>query len=242
MQRTRSGVMVLGDLHWDWPSLAKLMSRHRPELVLLVGDLDYLPGSRAWKHFLKAYHVPKGCTIRFVEGNHDDLDSLWAMRQPGPPRAYEIRPGMFWQDRGSTLTLLDGRVVLFLGGALSIDRPRKPGIDWWPDKEVLGPEVLNVLPERADIVISHTAPAAFPIPFGRTEAQLRKIGWRPAPDPTREVLDQVLAKLKPSRWFFGHFHRRLEGETTGCRWTGLAHLEQPSLEEGTCWCWLENGH
>lgn len=238
--RLRDGILVVGDLHFGWPPFFKLIREHRPSLVLQVGDLDYLPASGAWAYLCKAYSLPKCCSLHFCEGNHDDLDSLWALREPGPPRAYQVHDRTFWQDRGSTLTLPDGRVVCFVGGAYSVDRPRKPGEDWWPEKEILGPEVLDHLPARADIVISHTAPAAFRVPGLRDAAALQEMGWDPSPDPSRDVLDQVLATLRPSQWFFGHFHCYAKGEMAGCRWTGLARLDAPNLADGSGWMRLQN--
>ncbi len=113
--------------------------------------------------------------------------------------------------RGSTLTLPDGRVVCFIGGAKSVDHPlRSKGRNWF-EEEVLGPEVLDHLPERADIVISHTAPRSLGIAAelskGRSAEDWRAAGWDVSPDPSEEVLDQVKARLKPKLWYFGHFHR-----------------------------------
>jgi len=83
---------------------------------------------------------------------------------------------MCWQDWNSTLILPDGRVVCFIGGAYSLDRPRKPGKAWWPDKEILSPEVLDHLPGCADIVVALTAPNAFRIPGLHKAAALQEIG------------------------------------------------------------------
>lgn len=44
-----------------------------------------------------------------------------------PDAATEVAPGVIYQPSGSTLTLPDGRVVLFLGGAKSVDWPLRTG-------------------------------------------------------------------------------------------------------------------
>gem|GEM_PF-6322006 len=177
--------------------------------------------------------------IYFCEGNHEYYPAIqeqWArfgLKRDAIPFAGQI----FWMPRGSTLALPDGRVVCFVGGAKSVDHPlRRKGRDWF-EEEILGPEILDQLPERADIIVSHTAPRCLGIAAklnkGRSVEDWRKVGWDVTPDPSEEILDQVKARLKPRLWYFGHFHRAGRYRAPGCEFVELSTLG----DEGS-WAWL----
>ena len=70
----------------------------------------------------------------------------------------EIMHNIYYMRRGNVLTLQDGRNVLFMGGAHSVDKDaREPEVDWFPE-EIIAERDLHNLPEDKDIdiVISHT--------------------------------------------------------------------------------------
>ena len=55
-------------------------------------------------------------------------------------------PNIFYMPRGSVLSLSDGRNVLFMGGAESVDKRRRtPGYDWFK-QELIRPQDLSNLP------------------------------------------------------------------------------------------------
>jgi hypothetical protein len=110
---------------------------------------------------------------------------------------------------------------LFVGGAKSVDwRDRVEGLDWFPGEILLPDDLPAHLPE-ADIVISHTAPACFPVERGdRLDPR-----WDNSPDPSRQVLDWVFQIVRPSQWYFGHFHKYRTGEFEGCKWTALGAVQ-----------------
>ena len=124
-------IAIVGDVHGEFSTL-RAVENLGPDLIIQCGDLGFWPRWPTVGLELEAFtpQVP----IRFCDGNHEDLETLFAHRVPGEsPRAHEVKPGLFWQDRGSTLTLPDGRVVLFVGGAWSFDDYRRePGVDWFP--------------------------------------------------------------------------------------------------------------
>src|SRR5665647_2775680 len=101
------------------------------------------------------------------------------------------------------LRLDDGRQVLFIGGAKSIDwRRRVAGWDWFPE-EIISPQDVLQLPEiHVDIVVSHTCPEEFYVEdLSRQECS--------ETDPSRQLLSQVLHKYQPSLWYFGHWHEHV---------------------------------
>ena len=67
--------------------------------------------------------------VLFCDGNHDNHWELRALKN------LAVSDNVFYQPRGSTITLPDGRNFLFMGGANSIDKYRRTvGVSWCPRK------------------------------------------------------------------------------------------------------------
>ncbi len=185
-------IIVCGDIHGCWGHLNELINKKNPELILQVGDFGY------WEKYgldIKA----KNTKIIFADGNHENHDELDMFEGEFP----EVCQNVFHGKRGNVYTLPDGRRVLFMGGAASIDKIyRVEGVDWFP-QEVIPLSEAYKLRERGvkdiDIVISHTCPIEFPISDYRFH------------DPSQEILSLILWEYKPKLWYFGHFHRYREG-------------------------------
>ncbi len=218
----RSRIMLLGDVHRQFEDVTRLIEAERPSLVLQVGDLGYWP-KKEKRVFpdgtvLGGSLDTLGVPLHFCDGNHEDHASL---RQR---TSSEVFPNVFYQPRGSVLTLPDGRRVLFAGGARSIDREyRVAGEDWFSE-EVLREQELEGFPEDGiDIVVSHTAPREFD-PLGMCHRDR---------DPSRLCLSWLLHRLHPKLWIFGHFHRQMRGNWHGMDWISLGMAGQSKW-----WCWL----
>jgi len=136
-------IIVCGDIHGYWRYLNTLINKKRPKLVLQTGDWGWWP-TMAKKALVRngvrypgfdPFGVKAGKTkIIFTPGNHCNWDSLNCWDCLELPELYH---NVFYAKRGTTYTLPDGRVVLFMGGAASIDKAaRTPGVDWFP-QEVL---------------------------------------------------------------------------------------------------------
>lgn len=235
-------ILVVGDLHGEFGRLNHFVNKRQPDLILACGDFGYWPrmvGKPIRTTYTHRIIFDQGLAqlknkkgdgspipIHFADGNHEDHESLLNLLDQADPLArVEVAPHVYWQPRGSTLTLPDGRIVCFLGGAKSTDQEhRTQGEDWFPE-EVLTEDVLDRLPGHADIVISHTQPRTF---------GLRRRGWdRWCIDLTEDVLEEALRILRPERWYFGHFHQSRQGESEGTRW----HVLNMCPETGW-WMWL----
>lgn len=242
-------IMVCGDVHGSWGLLNTLINRKRPDMILQCGDFGFYPREEkmvrnyAGRMVAMRRYDPRGriknapadrrVPIHWAEGNHEDY---FCLRESRSRVDFEVAPGVYWQPRGSTLRLPDGRLVLFMGGAKSTDwKLSEPGVDWFSD-EVITEEDLKDLPDRADIVISHTVPLEFKVPNwgGMTSEALEKLwGWDMSPDPSRPLLSRVLEQCRPSLWYAAHWHTFVQGEVGGCRWTVLNMAPNPNW-----WTWL----
>ncbi len=211
-----SKILVLGDLHGNFSKLNALIAKEKPSLILQCGDFGY------WPHF---DHQALSCidtentTIYFCEGNNDDIREL-LVQCGGKPEATPVHPGIYYMPRGSVLQLDDGRRVMFVGGALSVDRFRRhKGLDWFPE-EILLAEDLRLLPdENMDIIISHTCPLEFDM-----EKYLRYCSNDI--DPSRQVLSEVLQKYRPDLWYFGHFHIQAGDCYDNTNWFALSWYKE----------------
>lgn len=222
-------VMVVGDLHGDWRVLNELIARKKPDNILQCGDFGWWPGLEVRRPVLyRDQHrwVLRGVKtqnskVYWCDGNHEDHSVL--LQNGCVQQMYE---NVYFGARGSTITLPDGRVVLFAGGASSTDICfRTPGYDWFPGENISYSDVDRMLGYgRVDIVVSHTCPVSFPI--GGTVEKSR--------DSNRLVLEDVLIKYRPELWLFGHWHTALSGVCGNTKW----HCLDYPKHSGRWWMWI----
>ena len=223
-------VMVVGDLHGNWGKLNTLINTQQPEIILQCGDFGWWPNFEVKRPVLYGTQntwfvdgvIRQTSLMYFCDGNHEDHGCL---KQDG--LIHEMYDGVHHASRGSTLTLPDGRVVMFVGGADSVDKHwRTPGRDWFAEENISQSQFDRIISYegRVDIVISHTCPDAFDI-YG-TEGKLK--------DPNRAALQLILEKYKPSMWYFGHWHKNKTGKCGDTNWMCLDYPGHGSQ----WWSWL----
>ena len=204
--KVKSKIIIAGDVHTYWSAFNRLLKIENPDIVLQCGDFGYWPN-------LFPFDVERhNSTIYFCDGNHEDH---WSLRNL---KDNEIRPNVFYMKRGSMLKLPDGRNVLFMGGANSVDEPtRTIGINWFPEEIITNREIYELPDEKIDIVISHTCPNEF---FNSFVKKLRFTGYDDN-DPSRKALSYILENYRPKLWYFAHFHLAATGMTKDCKWFAL---------------------
>jgi predicted phosphodiesterase len=217
--------LITGDLHNKFNSLNKVVNHKKPDNIICCGDFGYWPKFERMSggtHPLSSIKLQGAEWLRWCDGNHEDFWSL-AQREKD-----EIEPGIIYQPRGSTYTLPDGRTILFMGGAHSIDKHvRKIGIDWFPE-EVISYSDFENLPEcDVDIFITHTCPVEL-------VDDLRKDYPEKGMEPSNHALTEMWKIYKPDLWFFGHWHQYYENKTNGTQFYGLSAPGYP----GRWWMWL----
>lgn len=224
--------LVVGDVHGDWNALNRVLEVHKPAVALIVGDMGFFPllgmDPRSGVH--TALASGQKVEVRFCDGNHEDHGALERLSS-GPPRAScEIAENLFYQPRGSTCTLPDGRTVLFVGGAKSVDRrARVEDVTWFPQEVLKGEDLPEAL-YPADVVVSHTAPRIFSLQklLGLCEVPF---WWDVSPDPSEVILDDVLARVAPPVWVCGHWHAPYTARISGTTLHVLDCLRGQSFEK-----------
>ena len=219
-------IIVIGDVHGDFGTLNQFIAKKRPKIVFACGDFGFWPHLNTFrldtmgnqKRVEKKDPKAGNSKIYWADGNHEDH---WELKKL---TSNEIWPNVFYMKRGSIFTLPDGRNVLFMGGADSIDKgSRTLGIDWFPEENITQQDAMSIpTNSKIDIVISHTCPNEFDVGvYDR--------------DFNRDALSYILNTFKPSLWYFGHWHIYKTGFTNNCRWTVLNH----SFSCDRWWDWLE---
>jgi len=211
-------IIIAGDIHGEFWALNNLINKHQNiKLIIQCGDFGWWPRctldnwSKRENGKLKNHDVK----IVWAPGNHEDFEDLKKYDDIA-----EVLPNVFYMPRGSVMELPDKRKVLFIGGGLSIDRSlrvhRDPNFGWFEEETISQKDIEDLPDEKIDIVISHTAPEAFPLKdWHKNHFPI---------DPSRKALDFVLEKYEPDLWFFGHMHHYFEGYTYGCKWVGLSSV------------------
>lgn len=209
---SHENIVIIGDIHGEFGLLNNFLNKKREfKTIISVGDFGYWPNMKAIsknKKYPKKEIIPKlqnGYKLFFCDGNHEDHWSLLNRTTD------ELYPNCFYMPRGSILKLDNNFNILFMGGAESHDKiTRQLGVDWFPEESISYKDISNLPDCDVDMVIAHTAPSTFITPkdYGTKET-------------SREALNYVLEKYRPSIWYNGHYHYYHTEYIRGTRWTIL---------------------
>ena len=213
-----------GDTHGEFFFLNQsLKDATNEDNYFICGDFGYWDRS-TFREGSGFYHEtiknPNGAKIYFCDGNHEnhnllkDLEKTYGWEHP-----IEIRENVFYCPRGSSIQLSDGRNVLFAGGADSIDKQwRDEGLNWFSQEVMRYYEYARIdFTKKYDIVVSHTCPLNC-LNWMRTLTDTFNLKRF---DLTCNLLQSIFDRAKPSKWFFGHWHRYDTREIEGCEFTVL---------------------
>lgn len=233
-----SGIYVIGDTHASFGWLNDFIADKEPDIIFVCGDFG------VWKNReIKFFHddIVNGNTkIYFCDGNHENYTILDKyVEEHGWQNPIEIRNNIFYCPRGSSLVLNDGRRILFMGGALSVDKHlRKPYVSWFPQELITSDDVKRVDTSIAyDIVISHTCIRQF---HNRLLAKCTN-SWKSKIDQSEDYLSEIFDKVKPRLWYHGHWHLPDTYELDGCTFHAMNMTPfDPTYSDYGCWCELDD--
>jgi hypothetical protein len=207
-----SHIMVCGDWHGNtnWAiACTGIAHDARVDTIIQVGDFGVWPGEGGVNYLddLDTAAKMNGLKIIFLDGNHEDhnqLDELVATATSTEEGFYPIRENIFFSPRANKWEW-DGRTFMTVGGAYSIDRRfRKLDKSWWAQEELTIPQAERAMAQgKVDYLFTHDAP--FNIPMNLYLAG--KDGF--SSSFQRQLMDKVGAASRPTRWFHGHYHRRM---------------------------------
>jgi predicted phosphodiesterase len=219
-------IIISGDIHGMYNYINELIRQEHPDMLIICGDMGYgFPNDKI--DSINAMNTK----VLFCDGNHDNH---WELRKL---KNLAVADNVFYQPRGSTITLPDGRNILFMGGANSIDQQhRTVGVSWWPEETISQSDFQNLPDKDIDIFITHTCSNEIYDNFIQF-----KLGGRYTPrkdkDPSYHALSALWEMYNPSQWYFGHFHVNVKGQLEDTRFQAMAC---PLLGSGAWWMELED--
>lgn len=215
-------ILITGDIHGEFGRLNDLLNKKRPDLTICCGDFGYWPNILRGPYDDISYVKTHGKDLLWCDGNHEDH---WAIRDRVTD---ELVPNIIYMPRGSTYKLEDGRTIMFMGGAESIDKNiRTLGRDWFPEETIQQKDLMNLPDINIDIFITHTCP---------TELVdiMKQIYPEKGFEPSNQALSQLWKMYNPKLWFFGHWHYYKHGQLDMTKWYALSYPGQGTR----WWMWL----
>ena len=221
-------IFVTGDLHGehDIYKLDHLKEQvgsqlTRDDYVIILGDFGMIWSADTKYGYLddqirlKEYFEEKyPWTTIFIDGNHENFVHLkkFPSKKWGGARANFLSEHCIWLRRGNIYTI-DGKTILTIGGAYSIDKAwRRPYISWWPEEAITRSDInkakrnLATHKNKVDYILTHCAPT----PIHQTIARQEKFtphSHGKKPETQNEALLQEINEIAGfKRWYFGHYH------------------------------------
>jgi len=230
-------IYCIGDIHGKFDKLADKVRQLAPYSHLIcVGDIGLGFGDSAGPECLR--HVDEAAAemeinIWMIRGNHDN---------PYVFRGQQKK----WNDSFTNINLMsdvdsmeiEGRHVIFVGGAISVDRSHEGRVDghsWWkeePVHESSPSRVYKIVEEfgPADLLVTHAGPiTTLPV----IDEFDPNVYYYTTEDPhllhdinvERTRLSDCVQYSRAPAVVYGHYHVPLEYHNTGVDYRCVAELE-----------------
>ena len=214
-------IIFVGDIHGDWNKFNSFMNemnhKHKQPITFIIcGDVAYF-----WMfESIPRVKVPKDCRVIWIPGNHENWEEIDKFPLG---KIHELQDNVFLASFGA-IEEIEGRKILFCGGAESIDKNmRTPFIDWFPQEIITHKDmnyILDLQKQKVDILVSHTC-------ANMIVDKLTKefVFHEKQMDPSMKALDLIVEKFNPNFCIFGHFHKYFETTYNSIQWIGLSYLK-----------------
>lgn len=215
-------ILFLGDTHGVSAIFDLLADLHIPagSDVVHVGDVGLGFGESrtslndAEKDLKRLSEFAVAQDIRFFlnRGNHDNPD-VWKFES--------IFSNIFLVNTGDISAFPNGKIALFVGGGISIDRHKRDSSSYWPDEIT---EDLSNVPQ-VDFVFSHDCPPEYNL---QTHSLKQSHAFCVENDSLliedcikqRERMKNIIKKSGAHRIVYGHYHNShfeaIDGLTARC--------------------------
>ena len=220
-------IYITGDTHGDidYPKLLKLKEKNLSfdDYLIICGDAGICWSIYDSRRFLSLYN-DIGCTILFIDGNHENFDMLNGLPLVEYKGAlmHQVDEHIFHILRGEILTL-EGKTFFCLGGACSIDKMyRTPHISWWPEEEINKHDIDNAIANlekvnnKVDYVLTHCVD---------TKTVMKYFYFKR--DVCTDQLMFIDKVVDYKHWFFGHYHfdRKINDKKT-CLYQDIVEIKE----------------
>lgn len=213
-------IRFIGDCHARFAQYKKIIADAPASIQ--VGDMgcgfykwDHHEGRKVMTTNPPYDHMVKH-NARFIRGNHDNPEVCKNHTQ--------------WIPDG-TIEIVNGVKIMYIGGALSVDRIwRTEGYDYWIDEELSQSKLQEFIDlysvEKPDIMVSHDIPESSAIEMERISGR-RKLDINSI---TRVAFQEMLNRFSPKVWIVGHWHQSNDFIINGTNFICLNELEYLDIE------------
>ena len=220
-------IFITGDTHGDidYGKLLALKEKHLSynDYLIICGDAGICWSPQTFQYHLDLYN-DIGCTIIFIDGNHENFDMLnqCSLVEYRGALMHQIDKHIFHVLRGEIM-ILENKTFLCFGGAVSLDKTfRTPHVSWWPEEEITYHNIDNALcnlkktNNKVDYVITQCCD---------THTVLNAFGFKR--DICTDQLTFIDKVVDYKHWFFGHYHfdRQISGKKT-CLYREIVELRK----------------
>ena len=209
--------LITGDKHAQLEGVLSLLRDNEDDslAIIILGDAGFNFYLDKKEHSLKTTFNSTHNYVYCVRGNHEerpenlpDHKLIYDENVKGEVWCDEKRwPYIrYFQDGG--IYEIDGRSVLVLGGAYSVDKYYRLAChyQWFKDEQLSQNEMKNISDnvrgKSFDIVLSHTCPYS----WEPRDLFLSSVDQSTVDDSMELWMDKLKDEIKYNLWLFGHFH------------------------------------
>lgn len=205
-------VFISGDTHGNFEKIynfARKMKLSIDDSIIILGDMglcwrknmqDFYYNIQLWENF------EYKCNLFWLEGNHENYDIIQKLPKEGNMR--KCSNSIYMLERGQVYNF-EGKKILTIGGADSIDKFRRvKHLSWWEQEQINDEDVVAALAhksEKLDYIFSHAAPAAIVDKYKYILCQL-PLDEDTVDRTSENKLEILRQNLSFEKWGFGHYH------------------------------------
>lgn len=215
---------LLGDPHanllWTNRAIERLAARGGRQIHVL-GVFGFVwhgaPKERRDLEWIDEVLETQGVQLLITGGNHEGYDALERDYPQDRDGYRSLAERIVWLPRGWRGATVAGTTVANLGGANSIDRPRRqPSVDgrggsWWPQEQITDADLAALGTAQVDVLLAHDAPITAEL-VRRLEPSRHRwtaAGLNYANDGQR-MFHRAVEQVRASLIISGHYHLHLD--------------------------------
>lgn len=204
-------IYITGDTHRDFSRL-KSIDSNKDNMVIILGDagINYCLNEEDIK--LKEYLNGLNIKLFCIQGNHEErpenIKSYKEVDMFGGKVFIENNyPNLIFARNGESYNI-DGKSVLVIGGAYSVDKEYRLiyGYRWFKDEQLTKEEMDSILSKvkgkHYDIVLSHTCPYK----YEPREVFMQGLDQAKVDKTMEHFLDEIEESIDYDYWYCGHYH------------------------------------
>lgn len=204
-------IYITGDTHRDFSRLCKL-DEMKDDMLIILGDagINYCLNDEdvRYKEYLKRFKIKLFC----IRGNHEERpENINTYKESemfgGKVFIEDDYPNLIFAKDGEIYNI-DGRSVLVIGGAYSVDKEYRImyGHKWFKDEQLSVKEMNDILEKvkgkHFDIVLTHTCPYK----YEPREVFMQGLDQSKVDKSMEHFLDEIEENIDYDKWYCGHYH------------------------------------